>query len=50
MANVVKPELSIPDDQKLLFGLSFGYPDDTAPANAAITHRADYQQVVTLHA
>lgn len=50
MANVVKPELSIPDEQKLLFGLSFGYPDDAAPANAAITDRANYQHVVTLHA
>ena len=47
MAHVIKPALNIPDDQMLLFGLSFGYPDSEAAANQAITDRAALGDVVS---
>jgi nitroreductase len=50
MAHVIKPALNIPKDQKLLFGLSFGYPDDEDPANKAITDRARLEDVVRFNA
>jgi nitroreductase len=46
MTHVIKPALTIPKEEKLLFGLSLGYPDEDAPANRAITERADLDQVV----
>ena len=46
MTHVIKPALDIPEEEKLLFGLSLGYPDEDAPANRAITERADLDQVV----
>ena len=49
MANTIKPALGIPDDQLLLWGLSFGYPDWDAPANNAITDRAPLDAVVSFH-
>ena len=50
MAHVIKPALNIPEDQKLLFGLSFGYPDDEDPANKAVTDRARLEDVVRFNA
>lgn len=38
-ADVVRENLELPADQKVLFGISFGYPDDS-PANNARTPRA----------
>ena len=49
LVNVLRPALQIPDEQKLLFGLSFGYPDDNEPANTAITERAPLSDLVTFH-
>lgn len=49
MVNVLRPALNIPEDQKLLFGLSFGYPDDSDPANDALTDRAPLSDFVTFH-
>ncbi len=49
LVNVLRPALQIPEDQKLLFGLSFGYPDDSEPANQAITERAALSELVTFH-
>ena len=46
MTHVIKPALAIPEEEKLLFGLSLGYPDEDAPTNRAITERADMEQVV----
>jgi len=37
---------SIPDDQKVLLGISFGYPDQGAAANSYRTSRADLSSVV----
>ena len=50
MAHVIKPALNIPEDQKLLFGLSFGYTDDDDPANKAMTDRASLEDLVRFHA
>ena len=49
MANTVKPALGIGDDQLLLWGLSFGYPDWDNPANNAITDRASLDTVVSFY-
>jgi nitroreductase len=38
---------SIPDDRKVLLGMSFGYPDLEHPANAYRTSRARSSEVVT---
>ena len=50
MAHVIKPALNIPEDQKLLFGLSFGYPNDEDPANNAVTDRARLEDIVRFNA
>ena len=47
MTHVIKPALNIPDDQMLLFGLSFGYPDNAAAANLAVTDRASLDEIVS---
>ena len=47
MTHVIKPALNIPNDQMLLFGLSFGYPDHEAAANQATTDRASLGDIVT---
>ena len=49
MVNVIRPALELPDDQKVLFGLSFGYPDETDPANNAMTERAEFSDLITVH-
>ena len=49
MANVVRPTLKLPADQKLMFGLSFGYPDWQAPVNAAVTERAPLADLIHYH-
>lgn len=49
MANVIRPALKLPDTEKLMFGLSFGYPDADEPVNAVRTERASFNDVVTLH-
>jgi len=38
-SDVIREQLNIPDDHKILFGVSFGYPDD-APVNAVRIGRA----------
>lgn len=50
MAHAIKPALNIPEDQKLLFGLSFGYPNDDDPANKAVTGRASLEDIVRFNA
>lgn len=49
MANTIKPKLGIGDDQILLWGLSFGYPDWDDPVNGAITERAPLESFLTWH-
>ena len=48
LANVIKPAMAIPDDQKLLFGLSMGYVDEAAPENDARTERAALEELVRI--
>ena len=48
-ANYIREILGIDASNKLLFGLSFGYPDPDAPANGCVTDRAALADVVTFH-
>jgi nitroreductase len=48
-ADYVREQLGIAASNKLLFGLSFGYPDWDAPANTCITDRAALPDAVTFH-
>jgi len=48
-ADYVREELGLEASNKLLFGLSFGYPDWDAPANACWTDRATGTDAVTFH-
>ncbi len=41
--------VTIDASNKLVFGLSFGYPDPAAPANACATDRADLADTVSFH-
>jgi len=45
---VIKPALSIPEEQKLLFGLSMGFIDEDAAENAAVTDRAALDELVRI--
>ena len=48
LANVLRPALSLGDHEQLMFGMSFGYPNDTA-VNEVTTERASLGDVVTFH-
>jgi hypothetical protein len=48
-ADFVREQLGIDACNKLVFGLSFGYPDPEAPANACVTDRAGVTDAVTFH-
>ena len=48
LANVIKPALSIPEEQKLLFGLSMGIIDEDAAENTAVTDRATLDELVRI--
>ena len=48
-ANYIRETLGIDASNKLLFGLSFGYPDPEAPVNSCVTDRAPLESVVTFH-
>ncbi len=48
-AGFVKAELGLPDELKLLFGISFGYEDDAHPANRARTDRAAISDAIHFH-
>jgi len=48
-AAIIREELGVTPDHKLLFGLSFGYPDNAHPANAARTDRAALTEAVVFH-
>lgn len=43
----IRGYFSIPDDRKILVGISFGYPDHTHPANGYRTVRAPLTEIVT---
>lgn len=46
---IVRQHLALPDDHRLLFGISFGYEDPAVPANAARVGRVPLQQAVRFH-
>jgi len=48
-ADYVREQLGIEASNKLVFGLSFGYPDWDAPANTCRTDRATGTDAVTFH-
>ena len=47
--DLVRGKLNVDASDKLLFGLSFGYPDPAAPVNACATGRATVDDVVVFH-
>lgn len=49
-AGTIREFLGIPDELKLLFGISFGYPDDEAPGNRVRMDRVPIETSVTFHA
>ncbi|ACT07963.1 nitroreductase [Dickeya chrysanthemi Ech1591] len=48
-AGPIRGFLGIPDNLKLLFGISFGYPDEAAPGNRMSMDRVDISESVTFH-
>lgn len=48
-ANFIREQLGIDASNKLVFGMSFGYPDPDAPANSCATDRAALADTVTFH-
>jgi nitroreductase len=48
-ADTVRETLGVSSDLKLLFGISFGYPDDTAQANSTRMGRASLDDSITFH-
>lgn len=49
MAGPVREQLGVADHNKLLFGISFGYPDPDAAVNQCRTERAAMDEFVTFH-
>ncbi|TNF32566.1 MAG: nitroreductase [Gammaproteobacteria bacterium] len=47
--DIVRAELGIPAEQRLLFGISFGYADESHASSAARTARAALTDIVTFH-
>lgn len=45
----VREQLGVDASNKLVFGISFGYPETSAPVNACKTDRAALADVVTFH-
>lgn len=48
-AGSIREFLGIPQDLKLLFGISFGYPDHAAPGNSFRMDRVPIERSVTIH-
>jgi len=48
-ADVIREELAVEAGNKLLFGISFGYPDTDAPVNRCATDRAALADCVRFH-
>jgi nitroreductase len=49
-ADFIRETLGIDASNKLVFGMSFGYPDPDAPANQCLTDRARLVDAVSFHA
>lgn len=48
-ADTVREELVIDPTLKTLFGISFGYPDETSPANSYRIDKPPIAEGVTFH-
>lgn len=48
-ADYVREQLGVAANNKLVFGISFGYPDPDDPVNACLTDRASLPDAVTFH-
>ncbi|MGV8995596.1 MAG: nitroreductase [Parvibaculaceae bacterium] len=48
-AGTIREVLGIPEELKLLFGISFGYPDESAPGNRIHMDRVPIDTSVTFH-
>ncbi|MCG8668962.1 MAG: nitroreductase [Pseudomonadales bacterium] len=48
-ANIIKEVLEVPEQHKLLFGISFGYEDKSADINNARVGRAPLLETTTFH-
>jgi len=48
VAPVVRSELDLPDNRIVLFGVSFGYADVSAPENGFRTTRAEVDDILTI--
>lgn len=48
-ADYVRESLGIAPSNKLVFGISFGYPDPDDPSNRCVTHRGPLAETVTFH-
>ncbi|ELR18980.1 oxidoreductase [Acanthamoeba castellanii str. Neff] len=48
-AGTIREVLGIPEELKMLFGISFGYPDETAPGNRVWMDRVPITDSVTFH-
>jgi len=48
-ADTVRKELNIEPTLKMLFGISFGYPDETSAANSYRINKAPIEESVTFH-
>ncbi len=44
---VVREHLNMPDDEVVLISIAMGYPDDSFPANAVVSHRREVADVAT---
>ncbi|PLW82804.1 nitroreductase [Kineobactrum sediminis] len=47
--DLLREELGVQPEHKLLFGISFGHPDPDAPANQCVTKRAALDDFVIFH-
>lgn len=48
-AGMIREVLDIPENLKMLFGISFGYPDDAAPGNRMRMDRVPVAESATFH-
>jgi nitroreductase len=44
--DVIREQLAIPGDEHVVYGVSFGWPDESHPVNGYRTSRAPFEQVV----
>ena len=44
---VVREHAGIPDDQVIIICVAMGYPDDSFPANAVVSHRREVSEVAS---